>query len=104
VRPLHPDSLLVEGVPVFLFRRTGSFEMRLRNPFVAKPWHQGVANAGAITTGGVASSRSLMYEDAVMQTRPRTAKASSTGFAGETLRALSAAVLLLGLIGDRRAR
>jgi hypothetical protein len=39
-----------------------------------------------------------------MQTRPRTAKSASTGFAGETLRALSAAVLLLGLIGDRRAR
>jgi hypothetical protein len=39
-----------------------------------------------------------------MQTRPRTAKISATGFAGETLRALSAAVLLLGLIGDRRAR
>jgi hypothetical protein len=39
-----------------------------------------------------------------MQMRLRTVVSSSTGFAGETLRALSAAVLLLGLIGDRRAR
>jgi hypothetical protein len=37
-----------------------------------------------------------------MQTRPRNPK-SSTGFAGETLRALSSTLLLLGLIGDRRA-
>jgi hypothetical protein len=34
----------------------------------------------------------------------RTAAHRSTGFAGETLRALSATLLLLGLIGDRRAR
>jgi hypothetical protein len=39
-----------------------------------------------------------------MKTRSHAAKSTSTGFAGETLRALSAAVLLLGLIGDRRAR
>jgi len=33
-----------------------------------------------------------------------TAASRPTGFAGETLRALSATLLLLGLIGDRRAR
>jgi hypothetical protein len=33
-----------------------------------------------------------------------TATRRSTGFAGETLRALSSTLLLLGLIGDRRAR
>jgi hypothetical protein len=38
-----------------------------------------------------------------MQTRPRSSN-SSSGFAGEALRALSSALLLLGLIGDRRAR
>jgi hypothetical protein len=38
-----------------------------------------------------------------MQTRSRQSR-SSTGFAGETLRALSSTLLLLGLIGDRRAR
>jgi hypothetical protein len=38
-----------------------------------------------------------------MQTRPRNLS-PSTGFAGETLRALSSTLLLLGLIGDRRAR
>jgi hypothetical protein len=38
-----------------------------------------------------------------MQTRPRHPK-SSSGFTGEALRALSSTLLLLGLIGDRRAR
>jgi len=38
-----------------------------------------------------------------MTTR-RTAVSCPTGFAGETLRALSSTLLLLGLIGDRRAR
>jgi hypothetical protein len=36
--------------------------------------------------------------------RQRKTASSSTGFAGETLRALSSTLLLLGLIGDRRAR
>jgi hypothetical protein len=39
-----------------------------------------------------------------MQTRPHIAKSSRPGFAGEALRALSSTLLLLGLIGDRRAR
>jgi hypothetical protein len=39
-----------------------------------------------------------------MQARASIAKFRSAAFADETLRALSAAVLLLGLIGDRRAR
>jgi hypothetical protein len=36
----------------------------------------------------------------------RTASTASrpTGFSGETLRALTSTLLLLGLIGDRRAR
>jgi hypothetical protein len=38
-----------------------------------------------------------------MTTRRATSH-HSTGFAGETLRALSSTLLLLGLIGDRRAR
>jgi hypothetical protein len=38
-----------------------------------------------------------------MQMRPRNLS-PSTGFAGETARALSSTLLLLGLIGDRRAR
>jgi hypothetical protein len=38
-----------------------------------------------------------------MTTR-RTATIRPTGFAGETVRALRSALLLLGLIGDRRAR
>ncbi len=38
-----------------------------------------------------------------MTTRP-IATARPTGFAGETARALRSALLLLGLIGDRRAR
>jgi hypothetical protein len=39
-----------------------------------------------------------------MQTRPHIAKSPAAAFAGETLRALSSTLLLLGLIGDRRAR
>jgi len=39
-----------------------------------------------------------------MQTRSHIANTRPAAFVGETLRALSAAVLLLGLIGDRRAR
>jgi hypothetical protein len=35
---------------------------------------------------------------------PRTATVRPTGFAGETARVLRSALLLLGLIGDRRAR
>jgi hypothetical protein len=41
---------------------------------------------------------------AAMKTEVRSIAARSTGFAGETLRALSSTLLLLGLIGDRRAR
>jgi hypothetical protein len=39
-----------------------------------------------------------------MQTRMFAVKSSFAAVAGGTLRALSAAALLLGLIGDRRAR
>jgi len=39
-----------------------------------------------------------------MISRARSKDTRRTGFAGETLRALSATLLLLGLIGDRRAR
>ena len=39
-----------------------------------------------------------------MQPRQHNAKSGQAAFAGETVRALSAALLLLGLIGDRRAR
>jgi hypothetical protein len=46
---------------------------------------------------------SLLYEGTIMMMR-RTATARPTGFAGETARALRSALLLLGLIGDRRAR
>ena len=35
---------------------------------------------------------------------PVTAKSSQPAFAAETFRALSSALLLLGLIGDRRVR
>jgi hypothetical protein len=41
--------------------------------------------------------------EAAMQMRPRNLSPSA-GFAGETSRALSSMLLLLGLIGDRRAR
>ena len=39
-----------------------------------------------------------------MQMRPQITKSRSAILAGETLRALASALLLLGLIGDRRAR
>jgi len=52
--------------------------------------------------GKLASARAVLYESA-MTLRARTKDARPTGFAGETLRALSATLLLLGLIGDRRA-
>ncbi|AZO11776.1 hypothetical protein EN817_14725 [Mesorhizobium sp. M3A.F.Ca.ET.174.01.1.1] len=39
-----------------------------------------------------------------MATRTRFVASSRTGFAGETVRALASTLLLLGLIGDRRAR
>jgi len=51
----------------------------------------------------LASARALLYEDAIMTTR-RTETIRPTGFAGETARVLRSALLLLGLIGDRRAR
>jgi hypothetical protein len=51
----------------------------------------------------LASAGSLLYEDAIMSA-PRTATVRPTGFAGETARVLRSALLLLGLIGDRRAR
>jgi hypothetical protein len=52
---------------------------------------------------GLASRVPLLYESAIMITRS-TATARPTGFAVETARALRSALLLLGLIGDRRAR
>ncbi|QAZ44818.1 hypothetical protein C1M53_19630 [Mesorhizobium sp. Pch-S] len=39
-----------------------------------------------------------------MKTRPAASAFRPTGLAGETVRALSSALLLLGLIGDRRVR
>jgi hypothetical protein len=39
-----------------------------------------------------------------MNTRPASIASRPTGFAGETLRALSSTLRLLGLIGDRRVR
>ena len=39
-----------------------------------------------------------------MTSRPTIIVSRSAAFAGETMRALSSALLLLGLIGDRRAR
>jgi hypothetical protein len=39
-----------------------------------------------------------------MTTRIRTVASARPGFAGETVRALASTLLLLGLIGDRRAR
>jgi hypothetical protein len=39
-----------------------------------------------------------------MNTRPTNASSRPTGFTGPTLRALRSTLLLLGLIGDRRAR
>jgi hypothetical protein len=51
----------------------------------------------------LASAGPLLYENAIMTTH-RTAAIRPTGFAGETARALRSALLLLGLIGDRRAR
>ena len=39
-----------------------------------------------------------------MQLRPQTSKSRAAILAGETVRALSSTLLLLGLIGDRRAR
>ncbi|MDH6234897.1 hypothetical protein M2281_005518 [Mesorhizobium soli] len=39
-----------------------------------------------------------------MTSRPNKPAARPTAFAAETARALSATLLLLGLIGDRRAR
>jgi hypothetical protein len=39
-----------------------------------------------------------------MNKRHAQAASHRTGFAGETVRALASALLLLGLIGDRRAR
>jgi hypothetical protein len=53
--------------------------------------------------GTLASSRPLLYESAIMTMR-RTSTVRPTGFAGETARVLRSALLLLGLIGDRRAR
>ncbi len=41
---------------------------------------------------------------ASMTKRPASASNRSTGFSGETLRALASTLLLLGLIGDRRVR
>lgn len=51
----------------------------------------------------LASLKPLMYESAMLSRRAQTVSRSAA-FAGETLRALSNAILLLGLIGDRRAR
>jgi hypothetical protein len=42
--------------------------------------------------------------EAAMNKRHASATLRPTGFAGETLRALTSALLLLGLIGDRRVR
>jgi hypothetical protein len=39
-----------------------------------------------------------------MQMRPHTMKSRSAVLAGETVRAFASTLLLLGLIGDRRAR
>jgi hypothetical protein len=39
-----------------------------------------------------------------MSKRPAIVNSSQSAFAAETFRALSSALLLLGLIGDRRAR
>jgi len=39
-----------------------------------------------------------------MTQRQRSHQSGTTAFAGETVRALSTALLLLGLIGDRRVR
>jgi hypothetical protein len=39
-----------------------------------------------------------------MNSRPTTSSKRPAGIAAETVRALSSALLLLGLIGDRRAR
>lgn len=41
---------------------------------------------------------------ACMNTRSASTTSRPTGLAGATLRALASTVLLLGLIGDRRAR
>lgn len=42
--------------------------------------------------------------DGIMNMRPASNAPRPTGFSGETLRALASTLLLLGLIGDRRAR
>ena len=39
-----------------------------------------------------------------MQTRPHITKSRAAVLSGETVRALASTLLLLGLIGDRRAR
>jgi hypothetical protein len=39
-----------------------------------------------------------------MQMRPQITKSRSAALAGETVRAFASTLLLLGLIGDRRAR
>jgi hypothetical protein len=39
-----------------------------------------------------------------MNTRHASTALRPTGFSGETMRALASTLLLLGLIGDRRAR
>ncbi|MDR7034752.1 hypothetical protein J2X35_003470 [Mesorhizobium sp. BE184] len=39
-----------------------------------------------------------------MKMRPSSTAHTASGIAGETLRALASTLLLLGLIGDRRAR
>lgn len=45
-----------------------------------------------------------MYWSRIMTFRADRTVARSAAFAAETVRALSSALLLLGLIGDRRAR
>ena len=57
---------------------------------------------GEVLTG-LASAGPLRYESA-MQMRPHSTKSRSAVPAGETMRALASTLLLLGLIGDRRAR
>ena len=51
----------------------------------------------------VASSMPLLYESG-MHSRPQFTTSRSAALAAETLRALASTLLLLGLIGDRRAR
>lgn len=43
-------------------------------------------------------------KEAAMNQRPASTALRPSGFAGETLRALTSTLLLLGLIGDRRVR